>query len=358
MKRLAALLGAAFMVAAAFAIREQLDERSTSNDSAGSSSGGESVTVVCTTELADVCQAIASDNDDVVTRVEPAGTTLATLSSGDFDPATADIDAWLTIAPLPHMVAEARERLGRESTLGEPSEVLARSPLVIAVWNERRDALASSCPAGDITWRCIGEVAGLPWTDVGGEPSWGPVKPAHPQPIETAEGLTAMAGAVNSWFGNPDYALQDFRQPEFRAWFEQLERAIPEFPPPPRTPLDRMLQTSSPATFDLTGSLEAAAAPDVARSRDRDRMSIIYPSPVVVADVVLVDVRGASAGGRVDELAESDGTLDALARGGWRVTGKPLADGLPPDVELPPGTGLPRPGVLEALRSLWSEVRR
>jgi hypothetical protein len=354
-KRAAAVAGAILMIAIAILIREQLDEpnggQRESSDAAESS-----MTLVCITELAEVCRRIAEDEPDLALRIEDAGTALANFGDPEFDPREDGADAWLTFSPLPTMVDEQRSRAVREPSLDQPGAALARSPFVIAIWNDRRDALTATCAGAEITWRCIGEVAGTPWVGTNGEESWGPVKPSHAQPIETADGLLAMAGAVNSWFGGPGYAAQDLRQSDFRAWFGRLERAILQFPTPPRTPLDDML-SFGPASFDLTGTTEAAAGPPIARSRDSGRLSIIYPSPVVVAEVVFVGVRGADAGGRVNNLFESDATAEAFAAAGWRVDGQPLATGISPDVEVPGSTGLPSAGVLEALRLTWREVR-
>jgi hypothetical protein len=230
--------------------------------------------------------------------------------------------------------------------LAEPTAVLARSPIVMVAWNDRRTALEATCPDGQLTWRCVGELSGDPWTTANGDAGWGAVKPGHPLPDQTAVGLLALADATNSWFGNPDYASNDFSDPAFRRWFEDLERGIPAFPQPPRTPLDEML-SKGPATFDLAASTEAAAAL-VARSRDKDRLSILYPSPLATADVVLAPIAGREGGNDVRDLLESDEASAAFTDAGWRVG----------DDTLPADDGLPRAGVLEALRALWIEVIR
>lgn len=354
MKRLAALLGAVLLIAVAVVIRDQLDDRDSGATSSGPDERSAEMTLVCVEELAEVCEELQRQNGELSVRIENAGATLDALGAADADPAGEGVDGWLTFSPLPEMVDEQRQREVRQSTLGDRTGALARSPMVIAIWNDRRDVLARQC--GEINWRCIGDVAGRPWIDVGGDERWGAVEPSHPQPVATAEGLLAMTGAVNSWFGNTGYALQDLRAGDFPAWFERLERAVPEFPRPPRTPLDSMLEIG-PATFDLTGTTEAAAAPTILGSRVSGQLAIIYPSPVVVAEVVLVSISGADAGGRVRELLESDEAAEAFSRHGWRVDDRPLADGLSTTFVLPDGTGLPRPGVLEALRLLWADLR-
>jgi hypothetical protein len=358
LKRLAAVLAAVLMVAVAVVVRDWLDEEQDSSPGDGSRQAtDDGATLVCANELEAVCRALVDRDDELVVRIEPAGSTLEALSGSDGHGGAADVDGWLTFDPFPAMVDEARHRSGLQPLIDRPTSALARSPLVVAVWDDRREALVASCPDGDITWRCVGDVAGTPWPTTGGLEAWGAVKPSHARADQTAIGLLALASAVTSWFGTSDLASQDFRDPAFESWFERLERSIPQFPAPPRTPLDDML-FGGPATFDLTGTTEAAAVPAISRSRDSHRLSIIYPLPITVADVVFVTLTGADEGGYVRELVESDATAPALAAAGWRVPDHDLAAGLDPGLDLPASTGLPRPGVLEALRSLFVQVSR
>jgi hypothetical protein len=355
MKRVFAVLAAICMIALAVFIRGQLDDEGSSDSRSSSSSGG---TVVCATELAAACFELDRAEPDVDVRVEDATTTQATLSDSAFDLEEPPFDVWLTLQPFPAMVADQRARAFQPAALDDAKGPIARSPMVVVIWNDRRAALETSCPP-DTTWpwRCIGDVAGRPWGEVGGQAAWGSVKPSHPVPDTTASGLFALSQATASYFGRTDYASNDFVDPAFRRWFEQLERAIPAFPAPPRTPLDEML-SKGPAVFDLAGSTEAAAGPAVASSRDKDRLSILYPSPATTADVVIAPVADSAQGGRLTRLLESDEFAGMLARTGWRVEGRPLADGLDAVYELPGDSGLPRAGVLEALRALWIETIR
>ncbi len=354
MKRVAALLAAIGMIALAVLIRDRVDDGSSTDRGADEDS---TATLVCVTELARACEALAVEEPEVDLRIEEAADTLATLTATGFDAETAGIDGWLTFTPFPEMADEERLRAGLQPSLSPPSEVLGRSPLVIAAWNDRRDALARTCPEGIVTWSCVGDVSGDPWPSANGSETWGAVKPAHPVPDRTAVGLLSLAEATASRLGRTDYASNDFADPAFRAWFEKLERGVPYFPAPPRTPLDEML-SKGPAAFDLTGTTEAAAGPAIARSRDRDRLSIIYPSPLATADVVLATVIGSDGEDRLRDLLESDDGASALAAAGWRVDGLASIDGVPDQPGLPPDNGLPRAGVLQALRNLWVEVVR
>jgi hypothetical protein len=349
----AVVIAGALIVLAVWA-RGRLDERGSSGD--GTSTAAPA-TLVCVTELDSVCRALGQNHSDLTVRVEDEATTEQALVAPSFDPANPPFDAWLTLQPFPEMVSEQRARALLPAALGDTSDSLARSPLVVAVWNDRRAVLEATCAAG-FTWRCIGDNAGRSWADIGGSVVWGSVKPSHSAPDTTASGLLVLAQASGSYFERTDFARNDFDgDPGFGQWFEQLERAIPSFPVPPRTPLDEML-SKGPSVFDLTGSPEAAAGPSIARSRDKDRLSILYPSPATVADVVVVPVADNSRGGRVTRLLQSDELAGLLAQAGWRVDGQPLADGVDPTYELPDDPGIPRAGVLEALRSLWIDTVR
>ena len=227
---------------------------------------------------------------------------------------------------------------------------------MVVIWNDRRDALAPRCGSATITWTCIGDVAGTPWGADPPQDTWGSVKPGQPAPDQTAAGLLSLGEATSSWFGSATFASNDFSDQAFRTWFERLERAVPAYPVPPRTPLDDLLFTG-PSSFDLAASTEAAAGPAVSSSRDSGRLSILYPAPLTIAEVVAAPVAGSRAGAQLMSLMQSDEAAAALARSGWRVEGQPPAAGVGTE-PLPDDAGVPRAGVLEALRSLWLQVVR
>lgn len=358
MKRVFALLGAIGLIAAAVLVRGLIDGDIGGDDPGGGGSDAPKTefTIVCVTELASVCDQLREENDKLAVRVEEAQTTLDTLIASDLDPAAAGFDGWLTVNPYPAQVTEQRERALLGPALGEGAGVLARSPMAIVGWNDRLEPLAAAC-GGTVSWRCIGEQAGQPWSSVGGQELWGAVKPGQANPAETATGLLTVSQATASYFGSSNFASNDFGDPAFEAWFSRLERAVPSYPIPPRTPLDDMLSLGQ-STFDVAGSPEAIAAPAVARSRYSSNLTLLYPDPMVTADVVLVPLQGAPNDEDVSELAESSTLRAALLDGGWRVPGSPLPASADPGLALPDSDGLPRPGVVEALRDKWLEVTR
>jgi len=347
MRRALAVVAAVAMIALAFVVRGR---------TSGTASTDGPATLMCVRELEAACRSLQSTNPWLKVVTEDANRTLTTLTGPDLTPETAGFDGWLVPAPFPTMVGETRERAGSGPALGDPTRVLARSPLVIAVWNDRRQALRGRC-GDELTWKCIGSVAGDPWADVGGSAAWGEVKPGLPDPAQTAVGLLADGQATASWFGTSDYAANDFTDPAFRDWYERLARTSTGSGTRTGTPLEQML-TLGPATFDLAASTEAAAGPAITSSRDKDRLGIVYPSPGATADVVLAPMAGSQAGARLKTLLESPEAAAALAAAGWRVDGQPTPAGVPSTPALPTDDGLPRAGVLQALRGLWVEVTR
>jgi hypothetical protein len=350
-KRLLALVAAVAMVAGAVAARDRLDETDgTTAESSGEATGG----VLCVSELAAVCGELADGGRAV--RVEDAGTTFELLTDPDLDPASLDFDAWLAPAPWPAMVAEARSRAGLGPALGAAGPTLARSPLVIVAWTDRAAVLGSAC--GDaLGWACIGSSADAPWAEVGGPPSWGTVKPGFDDPAESATGLAVLAQGATEVAGTGDLASNDFTVPQVSEWFRRLGDAVADLEPPRGTPLERMLSVG-PAAFDVVGDTEAAAAPTVARSRDADRLTVIYPAPVATLDIVAVGVPGDRGDALAGELADSDELRSALRDDGWRVDGSVPTGGDGSVTVNDDDDGLPAPGAMEALRTLWLEVIR
>lgn len=308
--------------------------------------------LVCATELETVCEALAADDDtDVRIEVEAAADTaarLTELAQGQRAP----IDGWLVPGPWPTIVAEARRREARDPLL-TTGEVLARSPVVLAVWNERTDKLAPHCQDRAVGWRCLGDNAGRPWPDIGGDADWGPLEVGH-APVSTATGLAVLGAATAGFFAHlPVTALSsaELDDEEYARWLTALEKSIPAGT---RPTVATMLQRG-PSAFDALGTLETEAGPLLHRSPRNPKPTLLYPSPVVTADVVLGTTGGRSAE-VLTELVSGAVGRRALAEAGWHVRGEALAHGLRPD-PLPTQSGLPSPGVLDALRQRASEIR-
>jgi hypothetical protein len=179
-------------------------------------------------------------------------------------------------------------------------------------------------------------VAGGPWSAIGGEAAWGDVQPAHEAPDTSATGLLTFANAVVGFFGRSDIGTADLESDAFADWVRHLERAVPDFGGPQGTPFEQLLLRRPSSVVGTTDAEIASRA-----GARRDELTVTYPAPMAQADAVLatsaaVDVPGATT----DRLQEQ------LEAGGWGAPSEP-----------PPG-GLPAPGALQALRTLWQDVTR
>ena len=340
--RLLAFVAAVGMVVASLAVRARLDggERAAGD--------GPELRLVCATELAAACTALSEEG--VRTKVEPAGATADRLSK-DGPEGPASLDGWLVASPWPDIVRGARQRAGLETSLDD-GPVPARTPLVLTAWKERLDVLARRCAGGQLTWRCWGDTAGQPWATLGGPPSWAQVKPGHAD-VSEAGGVATLGAATAGFFGRTDLARADLEEDDaYRAWLARLERAV-NFRPIGGSPLRDML-VKGPVDYELVATTEAEAGPLVASSARPDRPVVIYPSPVATVDAVLATAPG-TQGDRLARLVRGEDSLDALARGGWRVPDRrpPAGVGAQP---LPATANLPDAGILDTLRALSRQV--
>jgi hypothetical protein len=343
-RRVLAVVAAAAMVAGSLALRSRLDR--------GSAERSLALRLTCATELAAACRRLADGDHRVRLTVEAAGVTADRLAGVDADPG---LDGWLVAAPWPELV-DGQRRARALGPLFDPDRpVLARSPLVMAVWRDRAAALSPRCGPVGVGWKCLGEAAGTAggWQAVAGHPEWGDVKPGHAPPASDGVGLLVLGQATGAWFGRTDLSTVDLEDEGFQRWFAGLEQAVPASG---ASALETMLVTG-PAAFDAAATTEAEAGPGLATSARRSAVELLYPSPMATADVVLATGRpGGGAAASLRSLAGGADGRRALAAAGWRVDGQPHAAGVPDDPTLPATSGLPPAGLLDALRARWHEV--
>ena len=225
MRRLGAAIVAVLLVVVAVIIRNNVID-----SGGGGAGGGGPVRLLCATELEDACTQLADHDGDVSVTVEPAGTTAQSLISLP-EGQRPNFDAWLAPSPWQQMVDV--QRRGKRPLFATPSDPIGRSPLVLAVRADRQPVLAAAPACNNtIDWKCIGAVAGQPWTNLGGQAAWGTVKPGYGDPTVNATALLVLSQATSEFLDNADYsraALDDNAQ--YLDWLGGLERAIPKLAP-------------------------------------------------------------------------------------------------------------------------------
>lgn len=336
LRRLLALALAVGLVLGAMQVRERFF-----GANAAGSAAPDDLRVACAAELGAVCEALDTASPALV---EQATTTVQRFGDPELP-----FDVWLTIAPWPELAADARVRSGHDEPAERRSDVLARSPVVIAAQRSRVEVIEATCE-GAVSWRCLAEHADTPWAELGGESGWGRVKVGLDHPAERAGGLLALAQATASYFEGASYNTRSLGSADFFAWVSDLAAATG--PGSGQSPFERMLLTGA-ADYEFVGELEAGAVPLLARSPGRaEQITILRPDPVMTADVVAVGY-GDAAQAAVEQVVEQ--VAQPLADNGWRVPGGERPSELEP-IELPDHNGVPSAPTLEALRQTWDEV--
>jgi hypothetical protein len=328
MKRLLAIAAALGMIGLSLFVRGRLDDDDPGDRRSGSPSGDE--VLVCEATLKPACNGLG-----VEVRYEDAALTAQALADG-----TADVSAWLAPAPWTD-VAAAHGATG----LGEPSPVIARSPVAFVIWNDRADAITIAACSVNIGWTCLTTLSDFASIQA---PFPERIRLGIPEP-DTGTGFIVLGGAGTGLFARSSYARNDF---DTATAFDALLRDLASETGPGDL-VEVMLQ-QGPGAFTAVASLEALVGPRIARSARKDDVRLTYPEPVATADLVLTTRRGDD---RLADLATDERLRDALAKVGWRVPGHDLAAGLDADLELPGDDGLAPAGVLLALRDRFEENR-
>ena len=293
LKRVGAVVAALVLIVVALVVRRALDD-----DDGGPSTPedpGGALEVVCASEMADACEAWAAEDDDLAVTVEPAGATYDRIAAGEEPP-----PVWVTLAPWPDMVGAGTY----------PEQVtVASSPVVMVTRQERTAPLAEAC-GGTITWECVATNAGRPWTDLGGQSSWGSLKPGHADAARTAGGLLMFSTIVSDILGRTDYISVDLETDDalFTA-LRTLESAVPSFGNDVDTPLELFLRQPR---FDVVGTTQAEVEQKAGQERDDLVLTAPAVQPAPRADVVVASTTaGALDDGQVQALQ------DALTATGW-----------------------------------------
>jgi hypothetical protein len=324
-RALAVVIAAALVVGAFFLRRDVIE-----GDDAGTSDGGTSSEVVCATELADICAALVSSGADVTVTVEDAGATLDRLAALE-DPGAAPL--WLTIEPYPEMVDSIRGS-ARTEPLAFTTTPLGASQLGAALPSvEQLEVLTTACGT-DPLWRCIGEHAGAPWSELDGDASWGTVRPALGDVDASALGLASFAHSVAGYFGDTEISRTRWEtDPGFITWLRRLADVASGVSLSGGSALGTMATRPSALDVAATAGYELAAI-----DRTGERFAPNYPSPEMWLQAELAVPGGAAA---PDDLAAD--LAEIVRESDWAA----------PSAATNP---LPSAPTMLALRAQWDEA--
>jgi hypothetical protein len=320
-KRVLAFLAAAALIVAALLIRNGLDDTSASgSDSTDGPSGG-STTVVCSTQLADVCNGLGKSYS---VTIESAANTLSRLSA---DGAQLP-DAWITLDPFPGMLDTLRTVANLAPLTPEVTAIGADTP-VLAVPTARNASVAAGC-AGQAVWKCLGGAAGNPWTSLDANAAGGDVLVGITDPATEDLGLITFANAVAGYFGVVQQDNGSFHDPGFTGWLRTFSNNA-HVVSAGSTPLGTLLVRKSEV------NVAASTTREIASNAQRATVSALAVSPAISPTVVV-----GSFTSRGRSVATKAAPLFLAA--GWTA---PTA----PQPQLPAGTFV-------ALRALWKEYNK
>ena len=150
--------------------------------------------------------------------------------------------------------------------------------------------------------------AGAPWTDLGGEASWGTIRPAFGDVNDSALGLASFAASVAGYFGDADISRSRWEaDPAFIPWVRGLADSAGGVSLSGGSALGTMATRPSALDIAATAGFELAAL-----DAGSERFAPNYPAPEMWLQAVLAVPGGAAAPG---DLA-SDLT-EQLRGSGW-----------------------------------------
>jgi hypothetical protein len=310
-RALAVILAVGLVVGAVF-VRRVLADDSDATDSTNRPTASGPPSVICDDAVAAACEMLAADGIVTIAGLEAGGVTTDRLVAGE----SLGADTWITASVWPGIVEVLRPEVVPPSSgsIGATRSIMATRP-------QRAPTLTAACNDQGL-WSCTAEAADRPWVELGGDQTWGRVTVGVGSQDST-EGLVTIATATASRLGTADYSRNDvFDDPTVADWFRRFAGAI-TLPRPGLTPVESLVTV--PGSLDVAGGLAIDST---------SRADTVSPVPQARVDIVTAGADGIDAGLLADAL-EATGWLD------------------PGDSALPDTTGLPEPGVMEALRSEW-----
>lgn len=156
--------------------------------------------------------------------------------------------------------------------------VLALTPMVFVMWDERHDAFVQKYQAVD--FRSIGQALDEPagWQAIANEPNWGVFKFGHTHPNKSNSGLmTLVLMAYDFHDKSRGLAMADILDPEFQAWMTKTELGVSGLISSTGTMMRDMV-LRGPSQYDAVMVYESVAIDFLKNAEGRwGKIRVVYP---------------------------------------------------------------------------------
>jgi len=251
------------------------------------------------------------------------------------------------------------------------------TPLVLAAWKERADALWGSQPGSNL-WQQLHDIALDPqgWSTFG-HPEWGYFKFGHTDPLSSNSGFMTILLMTYGYYNKASGLTSSdiLSNPDYQKWFLEMEHTIPQFETSTGPLMDKMV-AYGPSTYDMVAVYEATALQQAGNAVGRyGELRVYYPPATVWSDHPVCILQTAwvtsdkAAGARLflDYLSSRPVQQAALLKYGFRPVdtsipldqaGSPFqryaANGFRSDLSKLPAIVPPAGDVLNTLLEFWS----
>ena len=251
------------------------------------------------------------------------------------------------------------------------------TPLVLAAWKERADALWGGQP-GAYLWQQLHDIVVDPqgWSAFG-HPEWGYFKFGHTDPLSSNSGFMTILLMTYGYYGKTSGLSSSdiLSNPDYQKWFLDMEHTIPQFEVSTGPLMDKMI-AYGPSTYDMVAVYEATALEQAANAVSRyGELRVYYPPATVWSDHPVCVLQASwvtsdqAAGARLflDYLTSKPIQQAALMKYGFRPVdpsirldqpGSPFlqyaASGFQRDLSKLPAIVPPSSDVLSTLLDFWT----
>jgi ABC-type Fe3+ transport system substrate-binding protein len=189
------------------------------------------------------------------------------------------IHVWCPASSMYRDVFDAEWQIRHAGRAIASEEMLALTPMVFVVWQERYDAFCQKYE--DINFRTIAEAlhAEGGWDGIAQRAEWGLFKFGHTHPLQSNSGLQALVLMAYDFHAKQrDLTLADIVNPDFQKWLGTLERGVSGLSDSTGNMMREMV-LKGPSSFDAVMVYESVAIDYLKNAEGRwGRLQVVYPN--------------------------------------------------------------------------------